>query len=112
MLENHINKVHLDSINVPCPALGEFFWLTLHHDILILYNSQDVSTQQLLLKATTLISLLTSWQIIRICFMLTLKTLPKATALATFSSLKCHPYHANCPHLHPYPWIQVFPAIS
>jgi hypothetical protein len=27
MLENHINKCHLNLIHIPCPVLEEFFYL-------------------------------------------------------------------------------------
>ena len=29
-LEEHINKSHLDLIQVPCPALGKFYFFMLH----------------------------------------------------------------------------------
>jgi hypothetical protein len=53
MLENHINKCHLDLIHIPCPALGEFFILFFYH-ILSYYNLQIVFTQQLLFKVNIL----------------------------------------------------------
>ncbi len=55
MLENHINKCHLDLIHIPCPTLGEFsdlpFPITVYQSY---YNLQVVFTQWLLLKANIL----------------------------------------------------------
>ena len=52
MLENHINKCHLDLIHIPCPVLGEFLYY--FSIIFTYYNLQVVFIQQLLLKVNIL----------------------------------------------------------
>jgi hypothetical protein len=47
MLEEHINKHHLDLMQLPCPALGKFDLLSIL--FLIIYNLQVAFIWQLVL---------------------------------------------------------------